>query len=318
MSGKTQRDDHDEEEKGEEMSVPGLLTLHGDGSVSRLPDQQLPACLPCSKDVQLVLGRGISARLFLPAAAACKLPVLLFFHGGGFVSLSSASPGSHLLCSHLASHIPALVVSVDYRLAPEHRLPAAFDDGFLALQWLQKQAALSIPDPDPWLSSFADFSRCFLAGVSSGGAIVHQVALRAACCDWTPLNLRGLVMVVPFFGGEARTNSELQYGGNPPMLLEGVDKCWALSLPKGADRDHAYSNVTGAEAPNVGVLSWPPSLVLIGQKDLLHDRQLEYARKLQEAGKYVKLVIYEQGDHFLSGEFHNRKIEDIVQFVRTF
>ena len=101
-----------------------------------------------SKDVHL---GSYSARLYLPpvaadgASASAKLPVVVYVHGGGFVA---ASPGYHLFLNRLAAACPALVVFVDYRLAPEHPLPARYDDCLAALKWVLSAA-------DPWVAAAA-------------------------------------------------------------------------------------------------------------------------------------------------------------------
>ncbi|KAF2289575.1 hypothetical protein GH714_037248 [Hevea brasiliensis] len=82
----------------------------------------------------------------------CKLPILFFIHGGGFCVGSRLWPNCHNCCLRLASGLNALVVAPDYRLAPEHRLPAALEDGIRAMQWLQAQALRSENGGDAWLS----------------------------------------------------------------------------------------------------------------------------------------------------------------------
>lgn len=305
-----------------ETSIPGLLTLHRDGTITRLEIPQGELDVPPSPNSKdLVLTAHVKARLFLPTESpsrSIKLPLILFFHGGGFVSLSYASPGCHSLCNELAVKTHAIVVSVGYRLAPEHRLPAAFEDGFSALLWLKGQA-LCEPNCEPWLASYADFTKVFIAGVSSGASIVHQVALQAAAAvdQLKPqLDVRGLVLVVPFLGGQVRTQSEVELEESSTLPLQGCDNCWALSLPKGASRDHPFSNVMGPQAPRMDdSMAWPPSLLVVGGRDILHDRQLEYAQKLQEAGKEVNVARFEHGDHFMSGHFHDLMVEEITKFV---
>ncbi|XP_066320133.1 carboxylesterase 15-like [Miscanthus floridulus] len=84
------------------------------------------------------------------------IPVLAYFHGGGFCIGSGRWPNFHALCLRLASELPAVVLSFDHRLAPEHRLPAAHEDGVRAMSWLHFTAA------DPWLADVADFASVFV------------------------------------------------------------------------------------------------------------------------------------------------------------
>lgn len=121
------------------------------------------------KDIPLNPSTNTYLRLYLPNPAAhnCKLPVLLFFHGGGFVLFGPTALFYHQFCRSLALSVPALVVSVAYRLAPEHRLPAAYDDAADAVDAVR--AAV-----DPWIAEHGDLERVFVMGSSSGGNIAYR------------------------------------------------------------------------------------------------------------------------------------------------
>ncbi|TKV94073.1 hypothetical protein SEVIR_9G270101v4 [Setaria viridis] len=133
-----------------------------------------------SKDVVIDDDSGIYVRLYLPDMAGTqanedgpKLRVLVFFHGGGFITESAASPMYHNYVNSLAAAARVLVVSVNYRLAPEHRFPTGYEDSLRALKW-------ALSGGDPWLSRHGDLGRVFLAGDSAGGNIIHNVAMMAA------------------------------------------------------------------------------------------------------------------------------------------
>lgn len=118
------------------------------------------------------------------------LPVIVFFHGGSFAHSSSNSGIYDILCRRLVGICKAVVVSVNYRRAPENRYPCAYDDGWTALRWVNSRS---------WLKSTRDSNvHIYLAGDSSGGNIVHNVALRAA---ESGINVLGNILLNPMFGG---------------------------------------------------------------------------------------------------------------------
>uniref|UniRef100_A0A0E0B3Y5 Alpha/beta hydrolase fold-3 domain-containing protein n=1 Tax=Oryza glumipatula TaxID=40148 RepID=A0A0E0B3Y5_9ORYZ len=162
-----------------------LLRIYNDGRVERLfGTETTPAGFDgatgvTSKDVVIDDATGVSARLYIPDLPASgpghhrkKLPIVVYFHGGGMVLDSAASPTYHRYLNSLVSKAGALAVSVNYRLAPEHPLPAAYDDAWAALSWTASAA-------DPWLSEHGDVGRVFLAGDSGGANVVHNVAIMA-------------------------------------------------------------------------------------------------------------------------------------------
>lgn len=96
---------------------------------------------------------------------------MIYAHGGGFIFFSAATQPFHDLCCRLSAHLPALVVSLEYRLTPEHRLRAAYDNAFQALGWLSHADLIDGGDCEPWLKECADFSRCFFSAVAQAGAL---------------------------------------------------------------------------------------------------------------------------------------------------
>ncbi|KAJ7537108.1 hypothetical protein O6H91_12G097700 [Diphasiastrum complanatum] len=201
----------------------------------------------------------------------------------------------------MCAKLNVIVVSVDYRLAPEHRLPAAFDDTFAALKWLQSQATdEAASEKEPWLAAYGNFGKCFLMGQGSGATIVHQVALRCSTEDMLPLQICGLVMDIPFFGGLDRTDSEIKFGNT---YVDGVlqmklsDDFWAFSLPIGADRSHPYSDFRSSDAPDLSQFQLPPSLIAVGRLDPCYDREILFVEALRRGGQEVRLLDYPGKDH---------------------
>ncbi|KAK7283686.1 hypothetical protein RIF29_13386 [Crotalaria pallida] len=207
-----------------------------------------------TKDVPLNPNNNTFIRLFLPHKAvqsssnSQKLPLIVYYHGGGFVYLRASSSVNHDFCFNLAKDLSAVVASVDYRLAPAARLPAAYDDGVEALKWL------STTD-EKWVREYGDVSKSYVMGTSAGGNLAYHVGLRVsttAVDEFGDLKIRGLILHHPFFGGTQRTESELRLGHDEEVLRHGLslslcDMMWELALPEGVDRDHKYSNPTVAD-----------------------------------------------------------------------
>lgn len=195
----------------------GVIQLFSDGTIHRSKniDFLSPIIFDSSvqfKDCLFDSTHNLHLRLYRPTSippSKSKLPVLLFIHGGGFCVGSRVWPNCHNCCLRLASGLNALVVAPDYRLAPEHRLPAAMDDGVSVLKWLQSD--VSSENGDAWVrTEEVDFDRVFVMGDSSGGNIAHHLAVRLGLGSpgLAPVRVRGYILLAPFFGGNVRTESE--------------------------------------------------------------------------------------------------------------
>ncbi|CAM6129067.1 unnamed protein product [Calypogeia fissa] len=247
-------------------------------------------------DITLDASTGVWCRVFVPTwvDSSKKLPIMLYFHGGGFALFSPDLKEYDAHCRHLSKRFDVIVVSVAYRLAPEHKRPAAYEDGFMALEWVKSQA--NAPNED-FPSKSADFSKVFLAGDSAGGNLAHHVAVRAGASDLAPISVVGIILLQPFFGGMERTVSEIQYKNGTLNKLDEMDWYWRAFLPSGEDRDHPSSNVCGPKSPAFLSMNLSKILVIAGGKDPLRDRQIQYAEAMQSAGKECKLALYEKAFH---------------------
>ncbi|XP_041002722.1 carboxylesterase 1-like [Juglans microcarpa x Juglans regia] len=284
------------------------LLLNADGTVTQLteipntpatPDPSSPMPV-LSKDIPLNQSNNNWVRVFLPrreldhSSSSPKLPLILYFHGGGFIRFSAASSVFHEFCANIAIQLHVIVVSVDYRLAPKHRLPAAYDDAMDALRWLKTTTE------DEWLRNHADLSNTFIMGTSAGGNIAYHAGLRASVVadDLEPLVIRGLILHQPFFGGSQRTESELR-GNDPVLPLSVSDLMWELSLPI-VDREHEYCNpmVEGGSQrlQKIKLLGWRV-LVTGCDGDPLIDRQMELIAMMEEKGVVVESQFGKGGYH---------------------
>nr|CAB3457264.1 unnamed protein product [Digitaria exilis] len=239
---------------------------------ARVPAGLDPATGVTSKDVVLDETTGLSVRLFLPsrgAGADCspakKLPVLVFFHGGAFLIESAVSPLYHGYVASLAAAAGVLAVSVEYRLAPEHPVPAAYDDAWAALQWAASAR-------DEWLAEHGDVSRLFLAGDSAGGNMVHHVLARLASFPHPDApRIEGAILLHPWFGGNALVE------GEDATRAKEMARIWEFACPDAAGgADDPRMNPMAPGAPALESLRCERLLVCAGEKDWAAARDRAY------------------------------------------
>lgn len=208
-----------------------LLRVYTDGSVERLlgspvvpPSSPDPETGVFSKDITISTNPNISARIYHPNFSQSKydpnyhdyengqkLPILVYLHGGGFCIESAFSFLDHRYLNRIVSESRALAISVEYRLAPESPLPAAYEDCWTALRWVAAHSGAleQVLGREPWLISHGDFGRLYIGGDSAGGNIAHNVALRAATENLPcGVKLRGVFLAHPFFWGSKPIGSE--------------------------------------------------------------------------------------------------------------
>ncbi|KAJ6368145.1 hypothetical protein OIU78_000675 [Salix suchowensis] len=206
-------------------------------------------------------------------------------------NLCAASSTYDAVCSRFARRFPAIVLSVNYRLTPEHRFPCQYDDGFDVLRFLDNNRANGSLPPN------ADLSKCFLAGDSAGANLAHHVAVRVCRAGFQNVKVIGLVSIQPYFGGQERTRSELQLVGYPLVSVERTDWCWKVFLPDGSDRDHPAVNVSGPNAEDISGLDFPDTIVFVCGLDPLQDWQRRYYEWLKRSGKKATLIEYSNMFH---------------------
>ncbi|KAK3131938.1 hypothetical protein QOZ80_6AG0513650 [Eleusine coracana subsp. coracana] len=271
-----------------------------------------------SKDIS---SGDAKVRVYLPPGATGKIPVIVYFHGGGFVVGSPARPSTHAYLNDLVARSGAIGVSVYYRLAPEHKLPAAYDDGWAGVRW-----SVTLGDgAEPWLLDHADLSRVFIAGCSAGANIAHNMAVRASAAGALPdgVTLRGLALVHPYFTGKEAVGGEVAFG---PEIREFMDRTWrfVVSETSGLDDPRVDPFVDDAARKASAGIPCQRVLVCVAEKDFfLGERALWYYRELKASGYAGELELFEQKGvdhayHFnaLESEQAVELQERIVAFVK--
>ncbi|KAF8020474.1 hypothetical protein BT93_G1016 [Corymbia citriodora subsp. variegata] len=232
-----------------------------------------------SKDVSISSDSAFSARLYIPKAAADslqKLPVLVYFHGGGFIVETAWSPTYHNYLNALVAEANIIAISVDYRRAPEHPLPAAYDDSWTALKWV---ASHSTKDgPEEWMNSHANLKKVFMAGDSAGSNIIHNMGIRLAEETLKEIEFPGIIMVHPYFWGD------------DPLLLETtepesrslVENLWRAANRTTTGCDDPLMNP--AMDPRLSGLAFHRILICVAEKDIFKQRGWYYKEVLNERG----------------------------------
>jgi acetyl esterase/lipase len=218
-------------------------------------------------------GGAIPARVYEPVPD--PLGTVVYHHGGGFV-LGSLDEFD-AVCQALAVASGARVVSVDYRLAPEHRFPAAVDDAFAAL--------VGVAERHPG-------EPIVVAGDSAGGNLAAVSALRARAAGGPEIALQ--VLVYPVVDCDLTRPSYLECSGSD-LFLNTAEVVWFWDhyMPDPAEREHPY--VSPIRATDLGGL--PPAYVVIAGHDPLRDEGLAYAAALESAGVPVTVARYDDQIH---------------------
>jgi acetyl esterase len=219
-------------------------------------------------------GGEIPIRVYWPTEDG-PLPVLVFYHGGGWVIGDLETNDS--LCRRLANKVPAVVVSVDYRLAPEHRFPAAAEDSYATLEWVSRNAGRLNVDP----------SRIAVGGGSAGGNLTAAVALMAR--DRAGPSLACQVMFYPATNLlDFSTDSHRDFADGYGLTREHIEFFRDAYLPEVPDRESPYASPLLAEK----LEDLPPAVVVTAGFDVLRDEGIAYAERLEAAGVPTRSVHY--------------------------
>jgi acetyl esterase len=248
-----------------------------------------------------------------PAADDDKLkPVTIWFHGGGFVLGSCKEDDS--VCCKIVKYAGHVVVSVEYRLAPENKFPAAIEDAETALLWTFNTISEYGGDPE----------QMYIAGQSAGGNIA--AALTALSSD-TARNsiagivrsyIKGLLVVYPCLEHGVYRDSHFRYSMTCPFLTTlQMQYFWSLYLRDQWTDAQDYRACPLRASDNI-LKKFPPTLVVLAHFDVLYDEGVEFAKRLERVGVPVKTVTYESVHGFMviPGVVKEPQLEEMLHTYR--
>lgn len=231
-----------------------------------------------------------------PPAADGRRPAVLWIHGGGLVIGHPIA--YHDICRRLARELGAVVVSVDYRLAPEHPFPAGLEDCFAALRWLHGAAGELGVDPD----------RIAVAGDSAGGGLTATVCQVAHDRGGPPIRFQA--MKYPML--DDRTVLRADHGGTGAFVWTPASNEYAWGAYLGHPVTEAEDRPYAAAARRVDLSGLPPAWIGVGELDLFHDEDVDYAERLRGSGVPCDLLVVPGMYHGAEGVA--AKAEPMVSF----
>lgn len=278
-------------EQGREQYLQRVSRLALKVDIHRVHDRKIPGP-----------GQDIGLRVYQPREpkAGEKFPVLLWFHGGGFVIGDLDTHDS--ACRALANQADCLVVAVDYRLAPECKFPAAVEDCYAALRWLALHAVELGADP----------TRIAVGGDSAGGNLAAVASIMARN-DGYP-KLAGQLLIYPCVAPEPETASHKKFAEGYVLTRNAMT--WFYKQYTASAKqfyDFRFAPLVADDLSNL-----PPTFVLVAGFDPLRDEGVDYAKRLVEAGNPVTLSNYEGMVHgfYLMGGAVNAARRAIAESAR--
>lgn len=276
--------------------------------IAALPPYDPPT--PLVIDELLVPGPAdapeVRVRRYRPADHDGLLPALVYIHGGGFVVGSLELYDAD--CRRIAAEVGAVVISVDYRLAPEHPFPAGIEDCYATLVWVAENAGELGVDPE----------RIAVGGESAGGGLAAGIALLARDRGGPLLCLQ--VLGIPEVDDRLETESMRSLGvGTPITSIENGEISWDSYLGagvRGTDQVSPYA----APARATDLTGLPPALVTAYELDALRDEGIAYAQRLLSAGVSTELHVYPGAFHACTWLSHaaicQKILGDLVDTLR--
>lgn len=266
------------------MDLFGDIAATRQGFAQMFSEIELPENAPVTKYDHSIpapnTNLNIPLRIYRPSSANKALPALLWIHGGGFIIGDNKMDDG--ICLRIAEEVGCVVVSVDYRLAPEHTFPAAPEDCYTALQWIAQSAGELGIDPQ----------KIAVAGVSAGGCLAAAVTLMTRDRKGPPLIFQ--LLIYPVLDDRHTT---------PSSLVITDDRVWNRSTSLTAWKHYLGSEQQGEVSPYAAPTraadfsNLPPAYILACELDLLRDEAIEYAQRLMQSGITTEL-------HVFPGTFH--------------
>ncbi|KAK4732319.1 hypothetical protein R3W88_025307 [Solanum pinnatisectum] len=285
------------------------------------PSIEDPVTGVSSKDI--TISPHVSARLYLPknTNVTCneKLPVLVFYHGGGLVLGSAFFKEVHYFLNHLVSKSNAICVSVEYRLAPENDLSILYEDCWTGLQWVASHHSennnSTNTSKDSWLTSYADFNRLFIGGESAGGNIAYHMAMRAGKESLNgDVKIMGCILACPFF---------LMQDDSLDMENNLAYQVWITICQmeyRYSPIDSPMINPLAEKAPSLSSIGCSRLFMVIAEKDVLVPREImiRFVEGVKKSGWNGELEFLE-----VEGEEHcffvkNPEVEKAKDVIKSF
>jgi acetyl esterase len=260
----------------------------GDAEAARKAQREIPRDFAvddvASADDRTIPGPAgeIPVRVYRPSKDGAPRPGVVFFHGGGWVICDLETHDG--ACRRIANEVDAVVVAVDYRLAPQHKFPAAVEDSYAATRWVAEHADELGINP----------TRLAVAGDSAGGNLAAAVALMARDRGGPPLAFQ--MLVYPVIDSTAGRNDY-------PSKTENAEGYFLTTSAMNWYRDQYVADESDADDPYLSPIraeslaGLPPAVIVVAEADPLRDEGEEYARALDAAGVPVML-------HCAIGMFH--------------
>lgn len=246
-------------------------------------------------------GGDLRVRIYEPPERVGPSPAIVYFHGGGFIAGDLDTEDGR--CVRIAADAGCVVVSVEYRLAPEHPFPAPVDDCYAALEWTVAAAPELGLDP----------TRIGVGGGSAGGTIAAAVALMARDRGGPAIAFQ--LLVYPALDDRQLTPSS-QAPDRPVVNAEGVRRLWDHYV--GTDRSNVSPYAAPARADDLTGL--PPAYVMTAELDALRDEGIEFALRLLRSGVSVDVRHYGETFHgfdLMPSTISRHALDDQATWVRT-